>query len=342
MTLSAMFPQMQFAQPLADRRIFTVAIDAEEEFDWQFPLQGRDYTINWTRKIPELQALFRAHGVVPAYLLTYPMLEDETAVSLIRRYIDRRECIAGIQLHAWVTPPFSDDVSIRASFASSLPEELERGKLQELARKFEACFGFPPRIYRAGRYGIGSNTTSLLEEFGFDIDTSLAPRSSFASEGGPEFSATSYRIFWFGERRNILEVPLCRGIAGWGGSVGRTLFERFEYSSYRPGIYAALSRMRLAERITLSPEGNDVPAMKRLVQHMVSTGRKVLPLSFHSSSATLGGNPYVVSKPDLHAFFDRLSEMMDYLTGAGGFQPVSLNEVPAFFARPELVSATVA
>jgi hypothetical protein len=269
------------------------------------------------------------------------MLEDETAVSLICRYLDRKECVAGIQLHAWVTPPFSDDVGIRASFANSLPKELERRKLEELTRKFEMCFGFSPRIYRAGRYGIGHYTTSLLEEFGFDVDTSLAPRSSFASEGGPEFSAASYKIFWFGERRKILEVPLCRGIAGWGGVVGRTLFEKFENSVYRPGIYAAISRMRLAERITLSPEGNDVPAMKRLVQHMVSTGRKVLPLSFHSSSATLGGNPYVVSKRELHTFFDRLSEMMDFLTGAGGFQPVSLTEVPAFFAKPRLASESI-
>jgi hypothetical protein len=342
MNLSATFPDMEHAQPLTDRRVFSVAIDAEEEFDWQFPLQGRGYTVNWVRKIPELQALFRAHGIVPAYLLTYPMLEDDTAVSLIRRYLNNNECIAGIQLHAWVTPPFCDDISIRASFASSLPNELERKKLEQLMQKFEECFGFRPRIYRAGRYGIGNHTTSLLEEFGFDIDTSLAPRSSFASEGGPEFSAAPYKIFWFGGGRKVLEVPLCRGIAGWGGVVGRALFERFESSSYRPEIYATLSRMRLAERITLSPEGNDAAAMKRLVRHMVATGRKVLPLSFHSSSLALGGNPYVTSKTDLHMFFDRLSEMMDYLTGIGGFQPARLSDVRALFAKPNMADAAVA
>jgi hypothetical protein len=342
MSLSSTFRAIAAAQPIDNRRAFTVVIDTEEEFDWRFPIEGRDYTTNCIRKIPELQALFRAHRIVPAYLLTYPILQDPAAVSLIRRYLDRGECVIGIQLHAWVTPPASNDFSIRASFASSLPKELERRKFERLTAKFTERFGFSPRIYRAGRYGIGPDTTLLLEEFGFDIDTSVAPRSSFASEGGPEFSSSSYEVFWFGQRHKILELPLCRGIAGWGGGLGRSLFRRFTESDYRSEVYSGLARMRLAERITLSPEGNDVSAMKRLVQHMITSGRSILPLSFHSSSLALGGNPYVMSKADLHVFFDRLSEMMDYLTGTGGFEAVPLSEVPHLFASPALNGEAVA
>ena len=88
-----------------------------------------------------------------------------------------------------------------------------------------------------------------------------------------------------------------------------------------------LSRLRCAERVTLSPEGNDTPAMLRLLRHRQRYGQTVFSLSFHSSSLVPGRNPYVRSKANLHVFYDRLSAILDAMASSG-FDFASLADVP--------------
>jgi len=327
------------AVPRSALRACTVAIDAEEGFDWRYPVRGTSYVTEYMHNIREPQGIFRAYGIVPVYLLTYPVLEDAGAVSLLRRYVGRGECILGVQLHSWVTPPFESDTTYQDSFASNLDPNLEEQKLLSLVRKFQECFGFAPKVYRAGRYGIGRQTALLLEKHGFEIDTSVAPRSSFRAEGGPEFSDADYELFWFGRHRKLLEMPLCRSIVGWGGEVGRSLFQFLSASHARARLCSVLTRLRCAERVTLSPEGNDAAAMKRFVRHMLGSNRTILTVSFHSSSFTTGGNPYVSSRADLHGFYDRLSEILDYMVCESGFLPRNILEIPELLVAPAAAEA---
>jgi len=137
-------------------------------------------------------------------------------------------------------------------------------------------------------------------------------------------------VFWFGAHRRLLELPLCRSTVGWGGRFAPEVHRRLEAApalrSWRiPGI---VSRVRFAERITLSPEGNDVGAMLRLVRHLRARGQTVFVLSFHSSSLAVGRNPYVRTRAELHAFYDRLSAVLDALA-TRGFRFASLADLPA-------------
>ncbi len=322
------FPNPVPVNPPPGVRAVTVVIDAEEEFDWGSPLHDSPFTTHSLRNIGDLQAIFHAYGIVPAYLLTFPILQDPATVSVLRRYHARGECILGLQLHAWVTPPFGEGIGFAQSYTNNLDDALQEAKLCSMMAAFDACFGCRPRIYRAGRYGAGAQTAALLEKHGFEIDTSVAPCSSFRADGGPDYSATDYGLFWFGRQRRLLEVPLCRSIVGWGGALGSRSLQHFTATD-EPRIRSALSRFRIAERITLSPEGNDLGAMMRLVRYMAASGRTLLPISFHSSSLVAGGNPYVRSRADLHWFYDRLSGLLDHLTGQAGFTAGSLAQFPA-------------
>ena len=307
----------------------TVAIDAEEDFDWLRPLPDTQYSTISMRNTEPLYDIFSAYGIVPAYLVTYPVLEDADAVRSLRRRAGRGECVLGLQLHPWVTPPFDGTAAIAGSFAGNLTPGIEEQKLLTLARRFVACFGAPPRIFRAGRYGLGPATPALLEKHGIEIDVSLAPRTSFAAEGGPDFSGFDCGPFWFGRARRLLEIPLCRSIIGWGGAAGRRAYGRFAH----PALAALASRLRWAERVTLSPEGNDEAAMRRLVRRLRARGQSLFALSFHSTSLGIGGNPYVQSKAELHGFYDRLSAVLDGMARAG-FGFVDLLGVPALLAPP--------
>jgi hypothetical protein len=323
----------------ADQPICAVAIDAEEDFDWSTPVYGTPHTTGCMKNIRELQPILGAYGIRPSYLLTYPVLEDLEVVRLLRRYVERGECAVGVQLHPWVTPPFDGDTGTdtEASYSGNIGHELEIRKLRALIAKFTECFSTAPRLYRAGRYGLSEQTAAMLEEFGFEVDTSLAPRTDFSPEGGPDYSAYDYTPFWFGSRANLLELPLCRSIVGWGGSFAPQLYQAVTTPplSYL-GLSAPLTRIRCAERITLSPEGNDLGAMIRLVRSLRRRGTPIFVLSFHSSSLAVGRSPYVSDRAELHHFYDRLSGILAFIAEQEGIRFASLAEIPALLQPPAL------
>jgi hypothetical protein len=312
-----------------------VAIDAEEDFDWDKPVFGTPCSTECMRHIRDVQVILSAYGIAASYLLTYPVLEDLEAVRILRRYVERGECDVGVQLHPWVTPPFDGDQRTEVSFSGNLKPELELRKMAALSAKFMERFGVPPRIYRAGRYGLSEHTACRLEELGFVIDTSLAPRTDFSAVGGPNYSDYGYEPFWFGENGTLLELPLCRDIVGWSGRAAPGLYKL----ANRPMMHglrlsSLITRSRAAERITLSPEGNDVRAMIRLVRGLLRAGIRLLVLSFHSSSLTVGRNPYVRNRAELHHFYDRLSGVLDFIACQSNTQFLNLIDMPALLERP--------
>jgi len=327
---SSLFPNSRVTTATPERPICSLAIDAEEDFDWDTPVRGTRYSTGCMRNVQELHDIVSAYGLCPTYLLTYPVLEDADVMCILDRQLNRGQCDVGIQLHPWVNPPFDPNDDLSASYSGSLTPQSEERKLLALMAKFEQCFGRAPRIFRAGRYGLGPRTAGLLEQHGFEIDTSLAPHTNFAVEGGPDFSGYDYGTFWFGGERDLLELPLCRSLVGWGGPLAPPLYRAVS----RPPLEnlhlrSVLSRLRYAERVTLSPEGNDVAEMKRLLRQLISENHKVVSLSFHSSSLAVGSNPYVQTKADLHMFYDRLSAVLDTMASQMDFAFHALAEIPA-------------
>lgn len=318
-----------------------VVIDAEEDFDWNTPVRGTHTSTTHMKNVRVLQSLLSAYGIVPTYLLTYPVLEDADVVSILRHQVSKGQCILGVQLHPWVTPPFNEMPSTRHSFPGNLEENQEEQKLIALKSKFSQIFGFDPLVYRAGRYGLGQNTPRLLEKHGFEIDTSVAPRTNFRYEGGRDYSEFDCRPFWFGAQRCLLEIPLCRDVVGWAGPWSSMLYKTVSSPVLsRLHVPSILTRSRCAERVTLSPEGNDVAAMRRLIHGLHRRGQQIFTLSFHSSSLQVGRNPYVQSKAELHRFYDRMSEMLDYLSTHLSFSFVGTLDVPSLLRPPPCPAMT--
>ncbi len=330
------FAEAAPAQPRDARLACTLVIDAEEDFDWDHPVQGTAYSTAHMQHIALLHDILATYAAVPTYLVTYPVLEDAAAVRAIRAELERGRCGVGIQLHPWVTPPYDDDGRAHeASYSGNLDAGLEERKLLALVERFRQVFGQSPTVYRAGRYGLGRQTGRLLEQHGFRVDTSIAPRTDFSAEGGPDYSTIDCAPFWFGTARRLLEVPLCRSVIGWSGAAAPLLYRALTGPLLAPSrAVALLTRTRCAERITLSPEGNDFTAMQRLVRSLAARGQTVLPLSFHSSSLHPGRNPYVRSRGDLHHFYDRLSALLAFLADTMQAEFVALDSVPDRFAPP--------
>ncbi len=322
------FPNRAPAVTCQGPPLLAVVVDAEEEFEWAQPLTPQHRTTVSIRAQRNAHTLFSYYGIKPIYLVTHPLAAEDTAIGVLREYLAAGACEIGAQLHPWVTPPFIDEGTETQSYPGNLPVALEREKLARLVGEIERAFALRPTVYKAGRYGFGPNTSMLLEEAGFEVDTSLIPRTSYAESGGPDFTGYDYQPFWFGHRRRILELPVTRALTGVLAQAWPALHQqthRWPWRSLHAG--GLLSRAGLIERITLSPEGSDLAAMCRLTRVLLARGTSVLTLSYHSPSLEPGHTPYVRNDRDLAIFLDRLSGFLSFFREEIGGEFVTVNEL---------------
>src|SRR3546814_2605368 len=125
-------------------------------------------------------------------------------------------------------PPFDEAPTRANSYPGNLPRAIEAAKLDVLTDAIVAAFGVRPRLYRAGRYGIGPATTALLAERGYRLDSSIRSRYDYRHDGGPDFGAIGNDAFWRDAHRRVIELPLTTVFTGLGrrGGEGRRSEER--------------------------------------------------------------------------------------------------------------------
>ena len=324
------FPYAEPVTNYAGRPLLAVVVDAEEEFEWAEPLAPQPRGTASIKAQRAAHTLFAHYGIKPTYLVTYPLASEAAAIGVLREYLADGLCDIGAQLHPWVTPPFSQGQSEAQSYPGNLPEAVEREKLSRLTDAIELAFGKRPTAYKAGRYGFGPHTAALLEDAGYEIDTSLIPRTSYAESGGPDFSGYDYRPFWFGTQRRLLELPVTRALTGALSKQMPWLHQMAERRPWR-SLHAGglLARAGLVERITLSPEGSDLAAMCRLTRALLAGGARVLTLSYHSPSLEPGHTPYVRNERDLAIFLDRISGFLSFFRDEIGGEFLTIAETRA-------------
>ncbi|HCH96237.1 MAG TPA: WalW protein, partial [Erythrobacter sp.] len=126
--------------------------------------------------------------MVPVYLVDWPIATDPLAREIIGDAVRAGTAEVGVQLHPWVNPPHTEQVNAHHSYAGNLPVELEEAKFRKLRDTIEEGFGTLPRIYRAGRYGLGPQTAKLLSETGIAIDSSVRARYDYSATQGPDYA----------------------------------------------------------------------------------------------------------------------------------------------------------
>ena len=297
------------------RPVLITTIDAEEDFDWTRPFCRASTTVKSIRSQHKAHRIMERYGVIPVYMVDYPVASQNDGRAPLRELLRSGLCEIGAQLHSWVTPPFVENVSSHNSYSGNLPAALEFAKIQSLTNELEAAFGTRPRIFRAGRYGVGPNTGSILSNFGYEADSSVVPYWNFKSEGGPDFRKFTGNPYWLDQDRSILELPVSASIVGRAAGLPHWISARvFGRPSARIGLPSVMARLDLLERIKLTPEGITILEAKRLVRHMSTMGHRVFVLTYHSPSLEPGNTPYVRTTEDLVKFLAWLDEFYDFFT----------------------------
>lgn len=300
----------------ADPPRLLVLVDVEEEFDWQKEFDRAATRVSHARELADGLEVFAERGVVPVGVMTYPVAANPEAAAVLRELAAARRIEVGAHLHPWVTPPHEEQVTRRNSFPGNLPAELEERKLVCLSDLIEERLGTRPRVYQAGRYGLGPRTPALLERQGYQASISVNPPFDYSDEGGPDYSAAANDPYWFGTSRPLLEIPVTGAFVGAAGRRARALY-RF---ATRPlplllRAPAILARLGVVERIRLSPEGHTLADLVRLTRRLHREGIRVFTLSFHSPTLKPGCTSYVRSEADRRAFLARCAAYVDYFLG---------------------------
>lgn len=318
MTSLAVPPQDRYVRlAAATPPLLLVIVDAEEEFDWTSYSRNAVSVANIAQQV-RAQTVLDRFGVVPTYMVDYPVASQADGIAPLAEFLADGRCRIGAQLHSWVTPPFDEDISPHTSFAGNLPLELERAKIEKLSAAIATGFGAPPIIYRAGRYGFGANTANSLRALGYQMDCSIQPWVNLQSRHGPDFSAFGPTPFWLDPERRLLELPLTAGLVGLADRLGlaAALYPRVASPwAAHLRLPAVMARLRMLDRIPLTPEGTTLAEAKRVTRWLAAQGQRLFCVSYHSSSLLVGGSPYVRTHSDLATFLHWLEGYLEFFFG---------------------------
>ncbi len=296
-----------------------MVIDCEEEFDWRNPVYGAEYTLESMKHIGRVQALFTDRGLRPTYVVGYPIVADEQAWRPLAQLQADHRCQIGAHLHPWVTPPFIEDASVAHSFQGNLDAAVEFAKMEILTDQIERRFNIRPTIFKAGRYGFGQTTATVLSRLGFEIDVSFLPHWRYDEQGGPNFVLAPVDPFWLQPEGRLLEIPLTAGFTGLASGIGPWLYHKVDRpvlrSAHLPG---ALARFGILNRLRLTPEGISLNEAKRLTRLLFAKGHRVFQVSFHSTSLVPGATQYVRTGSDLRPFLAWLADYIDFFVAELG------------------------
>lgn len=309
-----------------------IVVDTEEEFDWTRPFSRESVA---TKAIPAqagADEIYDRLGIVPTYVVDYPVATDPDAVRFLRGLRDAGKAEIGAHLHPWVTPPHVETVTTRNSYHCNLPPDLERAKIAALTDAIEASFGARPIAFKAGRYGYGSNTGRMLAELGYQVDCSFVPHTDLSGDGGPDYRGVPDAPHWL--ENGLLEVPLSVGFLGAMPGLGERAAWLFDSpGAERLRVPGVLARTGIVARSRLTPEGTPAAEQCRLIEAMARRGHRIFSLTYHSPSLEPGHTPYVQDAADLERFLGDIEEVLTFFRDEMGGRFTTLSGVYRDFAE---------
>lgn len=295
--------------------VLTVVVDTEEEFDWSQPFSRSSTSTQSIAAQPLAhQRVFDKHGVVPTYVIDWPVVSNPAAVKVLKALMLEGRCEIGTHLHPWVSPPHDEEVNTFNSYAGNLPQELEYQKLEMLTNAIEAAFGKRPIVFKAGRYGVGPHTADTLARLGYLIDASVVPYTNMSADGGPDFSGHGVHPFWFkANGKDLLELPATAGYAGKLHRWGPQIYPKLQGTlARRLRLTGIASRTGLLERVKLTPEGYTSTELIGLTRCLRAQGCSYFGLTYHSPSMAPGNTCYVNSASELESFLSGLDHYISF------------------------------
>lgn len=323
---------MSGMKPLDHRVFLAVTIDTEEDEWGGYALNT--FTLENIRRIPALQDLFDKYGMLPTYLVTYPVASGEESVKILGEIAEDGRCEIGTHPHPWNTPPAEEERNERNSFINNLPPGLQFRKISTLHATIRKNFHVTPTSYRSGRWGFSGEVARNLSRLGYKVDSSLIPYTDWSEYNGPDYSFLSAKpraLIPAGsgdasDESLLVEVPPSVGYLQGDQEECNRLYYRILRSRLKHlSVIGLLDRLKLLNRVCLSPEISNGRDMIHLATRMLKNGFKVLNLFFHSCSLLENRSPFIRTRTDEEEFLRRI-EMVLAFARDNNIHPIRLSD----------------
>lgn len=295
-------------------RVIQVTIDTEVDKSRNWRISNPVSFRSVLEGVPNvLTPLFDRYGVKPTYFLSPEVIERPDCVATLKELGSRAEL--GTHLHAEFIGPgrrlHIDNMAGASAHALQCQDsrEVEAEKLANLTKLFQDAFGYAPKSFRSGRFGMSPHTLEILAALGYRVDSSVTPGICWDYAEG----RVDYRI-WKPEPRvamtpsgPILELPLSIQSGGaparwirdwplWPHRLAARLFGRF-------GVYQWLRPSQSSG--------------SQLIRYVQSSSETYLSLMFHSMEIIPGASPYAQTQGDVDRILNAMDELFAYCSTKG-------------------------
>ena len=323
--------------------ILIISIDTECDKGPGWKIQHPIRFTSVTEGIPQkLSPLFNTYDIKPTYLLSPEIIQDDECVYVLK---STKNCELGTHLHGeFINTDYEDLIDRTKTPQLSYAPEVEFNKLQALTKSFELAFGYLPRSFRAGRFGISHHTLNFLEKLGYLVDSSVAPFRKIQFDGRHKVNFWGAPYFPYHPSRNnvtrigksnVLEVPIStiiplyanlpliiQRIIGQNPTLVKRILRKLGFSNrnydliyLRPLRASSDGLIADAEQIINLWKGNTPP---------------ILNMMFHSVEVVEGASPYTSSKEDVDLFLKSLEILFLYLKSNFDLLSLGLSENTSF------------
>ncbi len=249
-----------------------------------------------------LQPLFNQLGVKANYLLSPIILFDPKSVDILK---DLKNVEFGTHLHSEQIFPNQERTlnggsRLLSQMQIDLPYDVEAEKVKYLTELFKLNFDYSPKTFRCGRYGISSNTISILRQNDYLIDSSVTPGINWTSPMG--------NIVNF---KNINNIPYFIGETGSLYSKGNSEFLEIPITIINEG----------GRDLWLRPGYSTFEEMKWVIDYVkvLNNNGCYCPLvfMFHNVEVLPNKSPYTISESDVNNYLKLLSNTLEYALKSG-------------------------
>lgn len=313
-----------------------ITIDTEEDNWGDYSSTGQ--TLENIQRIPCLQELFDEYDVKPTYLITYPVATDPKSISILKKILDEGKCEIGTHCHPWNTPPFEEEMNRENRMLCNLSEDIQYKKIKSLHEVIVKNLEFTPVSFRAGRWGYNHKTALAIHKLGYKVDSSITPYTHWKKNCGPDYSDISPRpyrinldnIFEDSKNSSMIEIPATIGYLQNNFDFANRTLKIIERGNNRSRLIGILSKLRLLNKVWLSPELSSSKEMINLTKVMIRKDFKILNMAFHSNSLISGRNPFTMSNDDEKEIINRIKDFLSF-TKKAKLKSIKLSEVVALF-----------
>ncbi|MGB9153379.1 MAG: glycosyltransferase [Alphaproteobacteria bacterium] len=291
-----------------------VTIDVEEDAgpDWASPIMPtfRGVTVGIKDR---LHPLFDQLGIQPTLLISPIVLQDIESVEVLKGLSNVE---LGTHLHWEQIAPHPErslqgGVQQMRHMQRDFPPELEREKLETLTELFQQQFGFRPTSFRAGRYGASAATGAILQELGYEVDTSVTPHI--------QWTTPDNNLVYYGA---VPEQPYYIDFPGNIYAQGDGDLLEVPITILAPDIIPGLRRPPW-----FRPNHSNRQTLREIVKTVYERNKagieQPLVMMFHNVEVIANASPKIKTEDEVRVFLDDMRDALRYAMELG-FEPITL------------------